>query len=454
MQKKDISVDFTQGPVFPELLKFTYPIVLANLLQISYNMVDLTIVGYAAHKAGTSAVSVGGDVVGFLTYIVIGFASAGQIMISHYLGAKKNRDVGKFIGTMFLFLMIVAVSLSAVCLILREPILRVMNTPPEAFEQALKYSTICMFGLVFIYGYNIGSAILRGFGDSRHPLMFVGISAGTNVVLDLVFVAGLKMNAAGAAYATVISQAFSFICCVIFVMKNQDRIGVTFMLRDFLHLDREMLVNFIKLGVPMALKTAAVHISKLLVNSLINSYGVAVSAFAGVASKLVSMGNMVSQAMNTGGATMVGQNIGAEKYDRVPRILKAVFQITVVIAIAFSAVLILSPNTLYGLFTPDAEVLEVGAAYVPIGVLAFFGGALRATFNALLNGCANSRLNLLVAVLDALILRVGLTLLFGLGFGWGYLGFWLGDVTAGYTPFFIGLVYYFSGRWKKKTVTA
>lgn len=259
--------DFTQGNITQQLLIFAWPLFLSNLLQVVYNMVDMIVVGNTLGKVGLSAVSVGGDVTNFLNFIAMGFASAGQVLIARLIGARQTDRIGRFVGTMSSFLMSCAVVLSVTALILQNQILTWMNTPAEAFEGAAAYSGICMCGLVFIYGYNIASAILRGMGDSRHPFVFISIAAVLNLILDIMFVVYMDMGPGGAALATVMSQAVSFICCIIFLYKNRQSFQLNIGFRDFLHWDKEMLSDLIKLGVPMAIKSAAINVSKLFVNS-------------------------------------------------------------------------------------------------------------------------------------------------------------------------------------------
>ena len=207
----DNRTDFTQGNIEKQLYCFAAPLFLSSLLQIVYSMVDMIIVGQVMGKIGLSAVSIGGDVVTLLTFLVMGFSNAGQVIIAQYLGAGKEERLGKFIGTMYSFLMLCAAFLSIVCIFLRSQILYAMQTPPEAFTEAFAYSTVCMCGLVFIYGYNISSAVLRGMGDSVRPLVFICISAILNIILDLIFVGPLSMGAFGAGLETVISQGTSFL---------------------------------------------------------------------------------------------------------------------------------------------------------------------------------------------------------------------------------------------------
>ena len=446
--QKSIVADFTEGNVPKQLLVFAAPLFLSSLLQVVYNMVDMIIVGHATGEVGLSAVAVGGDVSNFLTFFAMGFSNAGQIIISQYIGAKQKDKLGKFTGTMFIFMTVSAILISIVCLLLREPILNVMNTPEESYQGTLDYATVCIAGLVFIYGYNMVGAVLRGMGDSKHPFIFISIAAILNVILDLIFVIGMGTGPMGAALATVISQAVSFICSVWFLAKHRAQFGLDVHMKDFLRIDTAMLADLIKLGVPMAIKSAAIQFSKLFVNSWINSYGVTVSAVAGVANKINSISNLFSNAINTAGASMVGQNIGAKKFQRVPKIIVTAGVVTFSIASVLAVTMFFFPRQIFSIFTSAQDVLDIAMEYMPVAILIFFGAASRAPMNALINGSGNYKINFATAIMDGVVMRIGLALLFGVALNFGYVGFWLGDALAGFTPFFIGLVYYFSGKWK------
>ena len=450
MAKQRFITDFTQGSVPKQLLRFATPLLLANLLQVIYNMADMVIVGQVMGSVGLSAVSIGGDVSSFLTFVAMGFSNAGQVIISQFIGAGQKRKVGAFTGTMFTFLLGFAVVLGGICLLFRQGILGLMNTPEAAWQEALNYSTVCILGLVFIYGYNMVSAVLRGMGDSKHPFIFIGLAAVMNVVLDIVLVWGLKMGAMGAAIATVFSQGFSFVCCVVFLWRSRQEMGFEVSPDDFLHPKMEYLSPLVKLGIPMAIKSAAIHFSKLFVNSWINSYGVAVSAMAGIVNKLSSICNLISNSVNAAGSSMVGQNVGAQKYERVPRIMLTCFAFTLCSASLMSLIIYLFPQAVFGIFTDEAAVMAIAMEFLPVSVVLFMGSACRSPMNALINGSGNHRVNFATAILDGIVMRIGLSILLGVVLGMDYIGFWLGDALAGYTPFFIGLVYYFSGSWKTR----
>ncbi len=446
--------DFTEGRIPTQLIVFSAPLFLSNLMQVIYNMADMFIVGQVHGKVGISAVSVGGDLCNLLTFIAIGFSNAGQVLVAKYIGAGQKDKLGRFMGTMCTFLLSGALVISVISIIFQDALLKFMQTPDSAYTDAAEYSLICMIGLVFIYGYNMVSAVLRGMGDSKHPFIFVSLAAVMNIVLDIVFVAYADMGAKGAALATVISQGTSFLMCAgfLFVKRREFELSVT--LRDFLVPEKEMLVSLVKLGIPMAIKMASVQISKLFVNSQINAYGVEVSAFSGIANKISSISNLISAAMNTAGSTMVGQNISAGKEERVKKILKTLAVITLSVSTLISIIFLFFQNEIIGFFADgDESVVAVGEHFFFIAVLLFYASAMRAIMNALLNGSGNTKVNFATAIFDGIIMRFGLAILFGMVLNMEYYGFWLGDALAGFTPFVIGVVFYVTGSWKKNMPT-
>lgn len=448
-EEKTLINDLTTGSVPRQLILFATPLVLSGLLQTVYNMVDMVVVGQFVGSAGLSAVSIGTDVLHFLTFIAMGFSNAGQVIISQFIGAGQRERVSKLIGTMFTFLLSCALVMSAVCLLLSENILVWIQVPPEAMGHARGYVVTCMVGLVFIYGYNLVSAILRGMGDSKHPFLFIAVAAVLNLVLDLLFVAVFHWGAFGAALATVIGQGVSFLWALLFLYRRKEAFGFDFKAKSF-RIDRDVFRPLIKLGIPMVLQSAAVSFSKLYVNAWVNSYGVIASAVTGVGNKLQTVTNLFAQAFSTAGGSMIAQNIGAEKYERVPHIIGTAIVMDGVVSLALAAITLLFPRAVFGLFTSEAEVLEVAMTYIPVALLGYLGCVLRSPMFSLINGSGNAKLNLFVALLDGVIARIGFALLLGLTMGMGVHGFWYGDVLAGFVPFFIGGVYYLTGKWKTR----
>ena len=445
--QKTMITDLTEGSVAGLLFKFAMPLFAANALQALYNLVDMVVVGQVIGGAGMSAVSIGGDILHLLTFLAMGFSSAGQVQIAQYIGAGKMKDVKRLIGTLFTLLFIVSVAISVVCFILRVPILNILNTPAESYDYTMDYMVTCVVGLVFIYGYNAVSAILRGMGDSKRPFMFIAIAAILNTVLDIFFVGFCGMGVFGAALATAIGQAVSFIISIIYLYRNREEFGFDFRPESF-RIDRRVAGPLMMLGIPMAIQSASINISKIVLTSWINAEGVVYSAFSGIYNKTGMMMGIVSNSFTTAGSSMTGQNLGARKYDRVPRILMTVIAVGLVISTAASAVVLIFPDAVSRMFTSDASVLALSSLLsLPI-TLNFYGCATRSGAFSLINGSGNSRLNLLVAILDGMIARVGLAALLGFFFQMGCRGFWLGDALAGFMPFVIGSTYYLSGKWR------
>lgn len=448
-QTKSMVTDMTTGNVTKLLLSFAFPLFVSNTLQAVYNIVDMIVVGQYIGGAGMSAVSIGGDILHLLTFVAMGFSSAGQVLIARDVGSGRMEQVQKTIGTMFTFLLSVSLVISFGCYFIRENILQWLNTPAESYAYTLDYTVTCIVGLFFIYGYNIVSAILRGMGDSRRPFMFIAIAATLNIVLDIVFVTGCGMEVFGAALATVIGQAVSFIVSLIYLYRRKESFGFDFKLKSF-RIDSSALRPLVALGVPMAIQSAAVNLSKIVLMAWINMFGVTYSALAGIYNKVNMVINIVSNSFTTAGSTMVGQNLGAKEYERVPRILRTVGTCTIVISTVFAVGIGMFQESVYALFTSDVSVLAAAhILLIPI-ILNFYGSATRSVAFSLINGSGNTKLNYAVAVLDGIISRIGIAALLGFVMKMECLGFWYGDALAGFIPIVIGMCYFISGRWKKR----
>lgn len=447
--KKTMVQDLTGGNVAKLLLTFAFPLFISNALQAVYNIVDMVVVGQKMGKVGMSAVSTGGDVLHLLTFLAMGFSSAGQVIIARQVGAGQMDKVKKTIGTMFTFLLSVALLMSVGCYFIRDWMLDTLNTPRAARAYTMDYTVTCIVGLVFIYGYNIVSAILRGMGDSRRPFAFVAIAAVMNIILDIVFVFFMGMEVFGAALATVISQAFSFLVAIVYLYRSRESFGFDFKPESF-KIDRETLKPLVSLGIPMAIQSAAINISKIVLMAWINAEGVVYSAMAGIYNKVGMMSGIVSNSFTTAGASMVGQNLGAKKYKRVPQIMGVVFICGTIISVVLTLVVLLFPDAVFSIFTTDADVLMASGMLIAPTIINFFGCATRAVAFSLINGSGNTKLNFAIAIIDGMISRVGIAALLGFGLKMGCEGFWFGDALAGWMPFVIGMTYFLSGYWKKE----
>ena len=448
MSEKSMRKDLTEGSVPKLLLTFAAPLFVSNALQAVYNIVDMIVVGQVIGGSGMSAVSTGGNILHLLTFVAMGFSSAGQVIIAREVGMRNNDAVKKTIGTLFTLLFAIAVVISVGCYVFRDPLLQVVNTPAEAYQYTMDYTVICILGLIFIYGYNVVSAIMRGMGYSKRPFMFVAIAAVINILLDIVFVAFLNMEVAGAAWATVIGQSFSFIFAMVYLYRHKEGFDFDFQPKSFIP-DGKAMEKIVALGVPMALQSAAISISQTVVAAWVNSFGLIASAIAGIIGKLNMMMGILSNSITTAAASMVGQNLGARKYDRIPKILAWGSGSALFLAVIAAVIVKMHPETIFGLFTSDAAVLTEASVIILPVILNFIGAATRCFAFGIINGSGNSKLNLCVAILDGMIARIGLAYLLGWVFAMGPKGFWLGDALAGFMPLVIGGTYYLLGGWRE-----
>ena len=448
MQKQIIN-DLTTGSVFKKLFTFALPFMLSVLLQTLYSVVDMIIVGRYVGSSGLSAVSVSAQFIWLTTALCMGFTNGGQIIISQLVGAGRRNDLKKAIGTIAVVVFIVAVFVTIFGLFFTKTILRTLSTPVEAFDSATAYLTIIFIGTLFTFGYNLVSSVLRGMGDSKHPLIFVAIAAGVNLVLDLLFIAVFHWGAAGAAVATVMGQAVSLIISVCYLYKKRDAFGFDFKLSSF-GIDRVYLKKLMKLGIPFSLQNSAISISMLFVNKYINEYGVTASATFGTGTRIEQLPWVVVAGFMMACATMVAQNMGAGKIDRIKKTVNITAVISAAAALIFMAIYYFFPREIYSLFTTDPEVLDMAPMFMLALVIALPATTMMCPYQAFIEGIGNATLVMVVALLDGFVSRIVICLILANVFHMGLMGWFLGYGLAAYVNTTICVIYYYSGIWKKR----
>lgn len=449
MSKASMVNDLTSGRPFRQLVTFSLPFVVSNLLQQAYNLADMAIVGRFVGSEGLAAASAGGEIAMFYLFLCMGFSASGQIIIAQNAGVGNKRGITRTIGTLFTMQLILGIVLTIVSFVACDGFLRLINVPEEAFQYAHEYSLVLFAGMIPVFGYNTVSAILRGMGDSKHPMMFIALSASLNVVLDLIFVVPLKMGCFGAALATTLSQVIAFIASMVFLYRHRESFGFDFKLRSFA-IDKAIFKSITSLGLPLTIQNASVSISMLYVNSYIYAMGVVSAAATAVGNKVTMLATICTQALSTAGSSIIAQNFAAGKHKRVSLTIIYITVIGAVYCGIMSLLLILFPEQVFGIFDKNPEVLALSHLYAPIGVINFFGFASRAPAISFITGIGNSRLALITGIADGIVARIGLSLLFGISLGMGISGFWLGSAIAGYVFLFVGGIYYAMGTWKKR----
>ena len=446
---REIINDMTVGSVPKKLLTFALPFMLSTLLQTAYGMVDMMVVGQVVGSAGLSAVSISTKVTWMTTALCMGFTNAGQILIAQLVGAGKRQELQKTIGTLILTVLCVALFVTVFGLSLTKPILRLLSTPPESYPGAVQYLTITFIGTVFTFGYNLVSAMFRGMGDSRHPLMFVAIAASVNLVLDLLAVAVFHMGVAGAALATISGQAVSLVISSSYLYRHRDKFGFDFR-RESFRFDRENLRKLVRLGVPFAFQNAAISISMLFVNRFVNSYGVTASATFGTGTRIEEFPWIIINGIMVASATMVGQNMGAGKPDRMRRVVTVGAVICAVTAAVVVTLFLVFPRQIYSLFTTDADVLDLCPKFMLALACSIPATSMMGPYQSFIEGIGNARLTLIIALLDGFVSRIAISLILAYGFRLGLMGWFFGYGMAAYVNTAISMIYYYGGFWKKR----
>ena len=304
-------------------------------------------------------------------------------------------------------------------------------------------------GASLIFGYNGISAILRGMGDSKHPMIFIGIASVLNISLDFLLIVALDMGMFGAGLASVLSQGTAFLLCMLYLYRHKAQFGFDFKLQSF-KVKRELLKPLLNLGIPIAIQTSASNISALFVGSFVNSYGVVISAITGVSNKLNRVALIMANSLNVSSAAMVDQSFGAGKIERVKQIFyRVVFFDTAFLAI-LSITMLAFPTQIFGLFNSDAEVLAMARTYAPVAVIGFMGFAVRSPSLGFINGIGHSKMNSVMGIVEGFILRIGLTYLLGVVLNYGINGFWYGTTIASYGYGLVVFPYFFSRKWETR----
>lgn len=432
-----------------QLFLFALPFMASNALQVLYSTIDMIIVGEYVGTSGLSAVAQSSQIVQFATMACLGFSNAGQVLLAQALGAEKRREMNDIMGTLFVFVSVLSVVLSGIILSLQGWILEVMNIPKEALDMARDYLIICAGGLIFTAGYNMVSAVLRGMGDAKRPFLFIGIASVINLVLDIIFTGYLGWGVAGAAWATIIGQAASFLFSLYYLYRRRAEFGFDFKKESFVPKFKylKMITN---LGTPMAIQSGCINLSMLAVNSLINDVGVVASATFGVGIRIDDIINKISQGIQYAAVPMISQNIGAKKPERAKKVVLSAWLFSAIWTVVFIILYIVVGRQMFMIFSDDPLVHEMSSEFIRAILWMFPALAVMRGSGAFIQGIGYAKLSMVLAILDGVVLRIGLSWLFGIFLKLGFFGFVLGYGLAAYGFAVPSLLYFISGRWRKR----
>ena len=353
--------NLTNGSVMKHILRFSLPYLLAYFLQTLYGMADLFIIGQFEGVAGTTAVSVGSQVMHLITVMLVGLAMGSTVLIGRAVGAGDRKRAAAGIGNTVTLFMTISLVMTAVFLMLVEPVVSVMSTPEEAVAGTKAYLTVCFIGIPFITAYNILSSIFRGLGDSKSPMCFIAVTCAANIALDYLFMGALHLGPAGAALGTTLSQAISVIISLAVILRRKN--GIRLQKKD-LRPQRSVMGELLRVGLPITFQDLFVQISFIFITVIANRRGLTDAAAVGIVEKFIGFVFLVPSSMQSTVSAIGAQNVGAGKPERAVRTMWYASALCVGfgLVVAVSAQFIAEP--IVGIFTPDTAVMHAGGQYL------------------------------------------------------------------------------------------
>ena len=438
--------DLTTGNETRAIVTFAIPMLIGNVFQQLYQMVDSIVVGQGVGKEALGAIGASVPIIFLMVSLIMGVTMGATIMLSQFYGARDTERLRRTMDTAYIFLFIASVIVSVAGFFLSTPILRAMQTPEEILPHASEYLRIMFIGMIFLFGYNTVGAVLRGLGDARRPLYFLIVASILNVVLDLLFVIGFGWGIAGAAWATVISQGVSFVIGVAY-MQRRPELRTTL---GSMRFDRPLFRSMLRIGLPTGIQQSLVSFGFVALTRIVNPFGTDVVAGYTAATRLDSFAMLPAMNLSMAVSTFVGQNLGAGKPERVRRGYAAGMAMGGAISVVLTAVLIVFRDGLIGLFSTDPGVLRYGGEYLTI-VTSFYvlftamfitGGVLR--------GAGDTMVQMVITLIALWGVRIPVAAL--LSGTMGTLGIWW-SIPAGWSVGFALIFgYYLTRRWKRKVL--
>ncbi len=441
--------DLTQGGETRTIITFALPMLIGNVFQQFYNMVDSIVVGNFVGTTALAAVGTAFPVIFLMISLVMGLTMGTMVLVSQYFGAKDEAKVRAAVDTGYITLFWMGLIMSIIGVLSTDALLTLLKVPADVFAEASSYLRIIFAGLLAMFGYNAISAVLRGLGDSKTPLYLLMAASLLNIVLDLLFVVAFGWGVPGVAWATVISQGASFLGGLIWVNKKNRLVSL-----DVKHLvfDKEIFKHSLRIGLPTGVQQTMVSLGMMALTRIVNGHGTATIAAFSAASRLDSFASMPAMNLSQAISTFTGQNMGAGKTERVKRGHLSAVIVGGAISIAVGATVIIFGKPLMGMFTRDAEVMAIGARYLAIVGATYLLFSTMFINNGVMRGAGDAFIPMINTILALWVVRIPCAILFSVYLGMGSDGIWW-SVPAGWL---MGATfstwYYLGGRWKRKAV--
>ncbi|MBN1619688.1 MATE family efflux transporter [candidate division WOR-3 bacterium] len=437
--------DMTAGSVTKNILVFSVPMLLGNVFQQFYNVVDSIVVGRFIGKGALGAVGVCFPIIFFIVALIMGATMGSMVLIAQFFGAKNYEKLRATVDTTYIVMFFTALLMTFVGLLTSGYILRLLGTPFDVIKDAKTYLDIIFIGLISIFGYNGLSAIMRGVGDSKTPLYLLIVSSLINIVLDLLFVLVFRWGVAGVAWATVIAQTISFAMGVVILNMKNPLLSLRIRNCGF---DKKIFTESIRIGLPSGAQQMFVSLGMMALTKIVNGFGTnALTAFT-AAGRIDSFAMMPAMNFSMALSTFTGQNIGAEKMERVSKGLKSTLLMSIIYSLVVTLVIYFKGGDLIRIFNTDPEVVRIGKEYLLIVSSFYIAFSVMFASNGLLRGAGDTLIPMIITLFSLWAFRVPLS--FFLSRFMGTAGIWWGIPVAWCFGAFASLLYYKSGNWRKR----
>ena len=448
--------DMTEGKPWEKILIFAVPMIIGNIAQQLYSTVDSVVVGKYVGDNALAAVGSAGPIFNLLLVLFIGISTGASVMVAQYFGAKKREDLSRTIGNCISLTGIASIIIMILGALFTRPLLELLNTPESIIDWCASYLFILSMGIAGCAYYNILCGVLRGLGDSISALVYLLVATVINIVLDLLFVAKLNMGVSGVALATVIAQAVSAILCLIKLRQ----MATTFDLKlHYLNPTSEHSGNIIRLGLPSGLTQAMLSLAMIVVQSLTNSFGEMVIAANVIIMRVDGFAMMPNLSFGTAMTTYAGQNVGAQKFDRVEKGSKQGTILAVAFATTITAIILIFGKYLMGIFTDTAELVDLSSRMMRILAVGYIAMAVTQSLSGVMRGAGDTMTPMWISLATTIAIRVPLA------YTIAYLTRTPENPTGSYLCLFISLltswvmgavlttICYLKGNWKKKALS-
>lgn len=443
--KNNRSVDMTVGSPIKHLISFAIPLFLGYMFQQLYNMTDSVIVGRFVSDKALAATGACGSLNFLFVSLSMGLANGVGIIVAQYFGAAKHEEIKKTIANAFYVLFTSAILATTICVIVAKPLLRLLSTPESVLDDAALYLATTSMGILFIALYNMVAAILRALGDSKTPLIFLIISASLNVIMDVVFVLGLKLGVFGVAFATCVAQFVSAAISLIYAFKKVSYFAIQ---KDKMKADKYIIGHILRLGIPMALQSSMISISLIILQKVVNTFGTTVMSAYTITGRIDNLISQLYSSVAMALTTFAGQNKGAGKNERIGQGLKAGFLIVFVYNLIVVPICFFFSPQISSLFVLNEEVIGFSSVAMKITAINYFFLAGIYVPRGVLNGCGDAAFSMING-LSEVICRIVFSHLFTAIAFIGVYGIWWAAGGTWFVVSIVCLIRYLSGHWKK-----